>query len=177
MRFESRHAVEMSTENDIFDTENEIDAGFPVRGLSPDVRERLRLAVRAGGGNKAVAEAASVPISTLNGTLAGKSEPRASVLAAIAKATGRSLDWLMYGIEPQAAVAPTSAQQASPDIETLVKVVQLVEDWLSAHGRVMPPAKKAETIGAIYQFVMEDIEAGAKSIDTRKLTQFLRLVA
>ncbi|RTL99744.1 helix-turn-helix domain-containing protein [Ancylobacter aquaticus] len=68
---------------------------FGVRGLNPEVIERLRLAIREAGGNKAVSEKSGVPLSTLNGAIAGKNQPRVSAMAAIASATGRSLDWLM----------------------------------------------------------------------------------
>lgn len=68
---------------------------FVVRGLDSEIIERLRTAIRDAGGNKAVSEKSGVALSTLNGALAGKNQPRASAMAAIAAATGRSLDWLM----------------------------------------------------------------------------------
>ena len=68
---------------------------FGVRGLDSEIIERLREAIREAGGNRAVSEKSGVPLSTLNGALAGKNQPRVSAMAAIAVATGRSLDWLM----------------------------------------------------------------------------------
>lgn len=68
---------------------------FAVKGLSPEIIQRLREAIRDAGGNKAVAEKAGLPLSTLNDALGGVSQPRASAMAAIAAATGKSLDWLM----------------------------------------------------------------------------------
>ena len=83
MKSEERNSVSDEPEN------------FGVRGLDSEIIERLREAIREAGGNRAVSEKSGVPLSTLNGALAGKNQPRVSAMAAIAVATGRSLDWLM----------------------------------------------------------------------------------
>lgn len=67
------------------------------KALSQEVRERLRHAVHEAGGNRAVAKRAGVALSTLNDALAGTRSPRATAIAAIAEAAGRSLDWIFFG--------------------------------------------------------------------------------
>lgn len=76
------------------------------KGLPAAVRARLRQAVREAGGNAVVAERAGVPTSTLNGALGGKNMPGAGAVAAIAKATGRSLDWIFEGDSGATSAAP-----------------------------------------------------------------------
>lgn len=66
------------------------DAGLQDRG------ERLRRAVRASGGNEAVAARAGVPLSTLGTYIAG-GEWKLSRALALAAACGVSLDWLATG--------------------------------------------------------------------------------
>lgn len=61
--------------------------------------ERLRLAVRAAGGNQIIAQKAGVPLSTLGSYLAG-GEQKLSNTIALAKACGVSLEWLATGEGP-----------------------------------------------------------------------------
>lgn len=66
-----------------------------------DRAERLREAVRKGGGNTKVAALSGIPFGTLNNYLAGR-EMKAGAMIAIAKACGVSLSWLATGEgEPQ----------------------------------------------------------------------------
>lgn len=59
--------------------------------------ERLKAAVLAAGGNKVVADASGVPISTLNAYLAGTMMPSIAKLARIADACGVTLDHIVSG--------------------------------------------------------------------------------
>lgn len=60
---------------------------------------RLRDAVRAGGGNKAVAQRAGMPVGTLNNYVGGR-DMKASALVALAVACGVRLEWLATGQGP-----------------------------------------------------------------------------
>ena len=109
-------------------------------------------------------------------------------MAAIIRATGRSLDWVFFGEErgplavPAEAAAPTPAatppeRDASPvNQEALQGAVMIVEEWLSLNRRTMTPDKKARAVTMMYQLILEDAAAGAPAIDTHRAGQFLRLV-
>lgn len=64
--------------------------------------ERLRSAVRDGGGASAVAKRGQIPLGTLNNYLAGR-DMKAEGLVAIARATGVRLEWLATGEGPMKA--------------------------------------------------------------------------
>lgn len=61
------------------------------------VGDRIRVSVQSAGGNASVSEKSGVPVGTLNNYIAGKTEPGALKLAAIAKATNRSVDFFLTG--------------------------------------------------------------------------------
>lgn len=65
-----------------------------------DRTERLREAVRKGGGNTKVAALSGIPFGTLNNYLAGR-EMKAGAMVSIARACGVSLAWLATGEEDQ----------------------------------------------------------------------------
>ncbi|TXN71622.1 LexA family transcriptional regulator [Methylobacterium sp. WL6] len=60
-----------------------------------DIAERLKLAVRAAGGNAYVAEASGVPLRTLNSYMAAAADPKLTKLHRIAVACGTSIDALL----------------------------------------------------------------------------------
>jgi len=77
--------------------------------------ERLRQAVQATGGTAEAARRAGVPISTLGGYLAG-GEMKLSTAAALAAATGVSLDWLASGraaVHEMAMAAPSHSREGA----------------------------------------------------------------
>lgn len=76
--------------------------GFGVRGLNSEARHRLNQAVDAAGGRRKIADLTGIPLSTLADALDGKSEPRFSLVAAVAEKAGRSLDFIVYGAGPDA---------------------------------------------------------------------------
>lgn len=57
---------------------------------------RLKFAIENAGGNKVVSERASVPLSTLNGYIAGR-DMKGSAAAKLAQACNVSLEWLYFG--------------------------------------------------------------------------------
>lgn len=66
--------------------------------------QRLRIAVQAAGGLFKVSQSSRVPKRTLGNYMDGTSDPKAYTLQAIARATGKSVDWLLGG-DPAEALA------------------------------------------------------------------------
>lgn len=85
------------------------DAGknFAVRGLNHEMISRIQSEIARVGTKAAVAKEAGIPLSTLNDALAGGTEPRFSVVSALARHFGRSVEWLERGEEPSALVPDT----------------------------------------------------------------------
>ena len=73
---------------------------------------RLKFAIENAGGNKAVSERASVPLSTLNGYIAGR-DMKGSAAARLAVACNVSLEWLYFGTDQDA--RPASIIPREPD--------------------------------------------------------------
>lgn len=96
------------------------DTDVRVRGSSPDteftaaVRERLRLALREAGGNKAVSQRSGVGSSTIDYALSAGSM-RLQTAQQLATATGVRLEWLASGEGPMRPdEAPTAPAEAAP---------------------------------------------------------------
>lgn len=84
------------------DGDEELDGDFVVPSLNSEIAERslrLKEAVRAGGGNAAVATRAGMPVGTLNRYLKGR-DMKASAMTALAQAAGVRLEWLATGAGP-----------------------------------------------------------------------------
>ena len=62
--------------------------------------ERIKLCANMAGSGDALAQITAIPRRTLETYLAGKAEPKASRIAAIASAVGVSAHWLVTGEEP-----------------------------------------------------------------------------
>ncbi|MCP1270935.1 XRE family transcriptional regulator [Acetobacter cerevisiae] len=90
------------------------DPDFPVlenKWEITNVSDRLREAVLAAGGNKAVAEKSGVPLSTLNTYISGR-DMRASAATKLAFACNVSLSWLLLGHdtdEPPPKISPSQS--------------------------------------------------------------------
>lgn len=69
------------------------------------LKARIRHCADVAGSGDALARKSGVPRRTLENYLSGRSEPKASGLAAIAKAVDVSLDWLILGEGPMHAAA------------------------------------------------------------------------
>lgn len=140
-----------------------------------ELRQRLRECVAKAGSGVALAEAAGIPRRSLENYLNGTSEPKLSVLAAIARAAGVSLAWLATGTTESGTSSPGEAGVLRPEV--LENAIRIVERWLDAHGRVMQPEKKAAAILAIYEMIAQDIEEGRPPLDERRAGAILKLVA
>jgi AcrR family transcriptional regulator len=93
--------------------------------------ERLREAVRAAGGNQAVARRAGIPVGTLNNYLAGR-DMKASAMIAVAGACSVSIEWLAAGRGPmragdQAPATPQPVPPAVPELFTTLDMDVLAE--------------------------------------------------
>jgi transcriptional regulator with XRE-family HTH domain len=67
------------------------------RGANRDVAGRLHEAVRAAGGNQAVARRSGVPLATVNNYVRGRNGMKIGPLSALAEACNVSLEWLVSG--------------------------------------------------------------------------------
>lgn len=92
------------------------DEDFPDTDRNWEVQERakrLRIAVRAAGGNQAIADRAGMPVGTLNRYIAGR-DMKASAMVALAEACGVSLDWLATGHGSMKPGAPEAEEAERP---------------------------------------------------------------
>jgi hypothetical protein len=83
------------------------------RGANRDVAGRLHEAVRAAGGNQAVARRSGVPLATVNNYVRGRNGMKIEPLSALAEACNVSLEWLVSG-------GDASGLQAIPDFPTAI---------------------------------------------------------
>ncbi len=79
------------------------------RAANPEAAQRLRQAVRAAGGNKAVAFRSGVPLATINNYVRGRNGMKIEPLAALAAACQVSLEWLVSGMAAPATAATATA--------------------------------------------------------------------
>jgi hypothetical protein len=129
------------------------DDGESDATLAPDLAaraDRLRLAVREAGGNKAVAKRAGIPGTTLDRYLAGQ-EMKFSNAVALARAAGVSLEWLATGAgpmrpgDPPAPPAPPAEPPRAQDVLDLDDLATSYEAALNAfvqRGVARPDARK-----------------------------------
>lgn len=109
------------------------------------VADRLSRFVAEAGGRRVVAEAADVPLSSLDRYLSAKSEAPSLTLARIAQACGTSVDAILYGTEMQ----PNALTKMTPpepiDGADFVRVPFLEVRASAGRGRASLPA---ETVAA-----------------------------
>lgn len=126
--------------------------------------DRLKIAIASAGGLNAAARKAGIPTRSLSNYASGAREPKASVLVAISRASGKSIGWLATGEGPcEATAAGTAARvDATPvapehiaDEAELRDLFVYVEDYLRYNKRTMPPEKKAELAIELYKFEMD----------------------
>jgi transcriptional regulator with XRE-family HTH domain len=95
------------------DAQNRAAPQVADRGPNRDVASRLHDAVRAAGGNQAVARRSGVPLATVNNYVRGRNGMKIEPLSALAEACNVSLEWLVSGGESSATGLP-----AAPDFPT-----------------------------------------------------------
>src|ERR1700733_5642332 len=85
------------------------------RGGNQGVAARLHEAVRAAGGNQAVARRSGVPLATVNNYVRGRNGMKIEPLSALAAACNVSLEWLVAGDEASKVGPMPSGDYPTPD--------------------------------------------------------------
>ena len=141
--------------------------------------ERIRLAIARAGGDAAVSARSGVKRRSLQHYKSGSARPNAETIGLIAKATGVSLDWLIYG-EDSAGTgfgeksAAFESQPAPIDEDLLAISIMALEDVLSELGRSVTPETKARLIVRIYAKELEARAAGRSGISGAEIIRLVR---
>jgi transcriptional regulator with XRE-family HTH domain len=69
--------------------------------LEKEISERLKNAILSNGGYEIISQKTGISLSTLKRTASGKTEPKFSTVALIAKETGKNLSFIAYGTGPE----------------------------------------------------------------------------
>jgi phage repressor protein C with HTH and peptisase S24 domain len=123
-------------------------AGSDDEPATAERSSRLRQAVRAAGGNKAVAGRADMPVGTLNRYIAGR-DMKASALVALARAAGVRLEWLATGEGPmhaaEAGLLDAGGELAGDDTSPGVRqqLVTMGRPGVAPPGYVLLPRVEA----------------------------------
>ncbi|WP_420347495.1 helix-turn-helix domain-containing protein [Pelagibius sp.] len=163
-------------------------AGYGVPGPDSPMHDRIRHAITLAGGDKRVYERCGVSVRNLQNYKSGGAKPNAETIGRIAKGTGVSLLWLVYGQGPMraglaeqqspysAAGAPLLDEQALDerplDERTLIDTIVVVEEVLTEAGLTPSPQAKAEKVLEIYKATM----AAKASGETLSPVRILRMV-
>ncbi|HVC63681.1 MAG TPA: helix-turn-helix transcriptional regulator [Acetobacteraceae bacterium] len=149
------------------------------REVNRAVAGRLHEAVRAAGGNQAVARRSGVPLATVNNYVRGRNGMKIEPLSALATACNVSLQWLVSGADGSANGAraypdfPT-ADATSPlglgetpagsspagtnggiDVRILAKAIEIVAAIAGAADFLDDPKEWARRIAATYAVLIE----------------------
>lgn len=161
----------MKQKNDNFEQQKE--HGTKVPSYTHELGDRIATLVSELGGLKDASEYAGVSDETLANWRDGRSKPNFFGMWGLAKATGRSLDWLATGSDLSVAKFPSNS---TINNQLLIEALELVEEWLDRNNREMAAAKKAELAIAIYDLASDGEEGEALSINHQQAAQLLRLV-
>jgi transcriptional regulator with XRE-family HTH domain len=161
------------------DEQNRPPGQLADRGAAQEVAGRLHEAVRAAGGNLAVARRAGVPLGTLSNYVRGRNGMKIEPLSALAVACNVSLDWLVSGTEasqtrllinpdfPVAAAAPPPGLGEAPaksllagmsggiDVRVLAKAIEIVAAIAGAAEFQQDPKGLARRIATTYAVLIE----------------------
>ena len=153
-------------------------AGYGVPGPDSPMHDRIRHAITLAGGDKRVYERCGVSVRNLQNYKSGGAKPNAETIGRIARGTGVSLLWLVYGQGPMRAGL---AEQQSPyraagtpplDEPALIDTIVVVEEVLTEAGLTPSPQAKAEKVLEIYKATM----AAKASGETLSPVRILRMV-
>ena len=132
---------------------------------------RLRQAVAASGGNKAVSARSGVPLGTLNNYLGGR-DMKASPLVALAEATNVRLEWLATGRGPMRPGAESAAPPPPPvgftpmSVDRLAAALERAGPLLELHrGKLPDPRRFAQILLLMYDEIRASAERPASSHD------------
>ena len=122
-----------------------------------DRADRLRQAVRAAGGNRAVSGRSGVPIGTLGYYIAGR-DMKADAMIKLAAACNVSLEWLATGREPAAPAAAPGAPPEQPrrgafatiDVHRFADALEVADAAIRANNTAPDWLRRAQIILLIY---------------------------
>lgn len=143
---------------------------FGVTGANPEIVERIKQAVKKGGGNKVVSEKSGIPIRTLGNYLGGLTEPKASAIGALCRVCGVSLQWLIYGEGPEESLhfKDWRTDEAHP----LGQIAKLIYEAIYEAGKTsISPATFDALMVELYNLHLQDIPE-----DDPRWKQFKRLM-
>ncbi|MBR0644022.1 hypothetical protein [Plastoroseomonas hellenica] len=166
---------EMITKSGVSGAENDV---FGVDAENPEAwqrAQRLKTAVRASGGNKAVAEKSGVPLNTLTRYLQG-GEMKVGNVVSLAEATGFRLEWLLAGRGPrneaeaaaergQAPAPGGEARERKRDLFAQVNMDRMAQAYtaaigaLAAHGHGDPEPRRLVQVMVLLYDQLSDAEA------------------
>jgi len=98
------------------------------------------------------AQAMKVSVDSLQRYIRGTTEPTFGAIARLAAATGTSLEWLASG---RGARFAEGKPVGAFDPALMQEVIEIVEQLLAEHRRVLPPTKKAELLVTLYEMFKE----------------------
>jgi hypothetical protein len=90
----------------------------------------------------------------------GDNVPGGKVLQSLA-GLGFNINWLLTGEGPMRAgegmlAEPASTSAPFANVDLITEIVEAVETLFQEHGLSLPPKKKGEHIGLLYEEVLED---------------------
>jgi DNA-binding transcriptional regulator YdaS (Cro superfamily) len=144
---------------------------------NPDVAERLRAAVRRGGGNKRVAATTGIPLGSINNYMRARNKLPASTAAKIAAACGVNTDWILMGEGP---MERPPAASAAPTIEA-ARQPEITEFAPKEFPDADPDRKLARTLdldrlGAAMRVAAEIVHRPIKAEDWHRLAEVTTLL-
>lgn len=142
---------------------------FGVTGSNPEIVERMRSAVKMGGGNAVISEKSGIPLRTLANYLAGRSEMRASAIGAFCKATNISPQWLIYGDGP--AEAAHYREWGPEEAHPIGQIAKLIYEAIYEAENLVEPETFDELMVELYNLHLQDIPD-----DDPRWQQFKRLM-
>lgn len=118
--------------------------------IKDGVRERIRLTAQKIGSGDELSRRSGVPRRTLENYLSGRSEPKATALAAIAAAASVSLDWLIVGQEPR---GPASSAASPVEVPLMAKAIAVIE--AETEDVNLTPVDKAQIYAEAYLWMLK----------------------
>ncbi|WP_156428788.1 hypothetical protein [Magnetospirillum sp. XM-1] len=150
--------------------------GNAVPGWTPELGIRLSEVYRLLGGMRAAGAICGSSDETLGKWRDGHARPSFLALAQLAVAAGVSLDWIAFGVEPQAQPAAAPDQAIAIDEELLEAAIVGVDEFIAERGLSIPSDRRAALVATIYALAVED---GAKDLAKKPsaIAKFIRLAA
>lgn len=151
--------------------------GTKVPGWTPEIGDRISWAIDALGGLKRAAEVAGTSDETLAHWRDGRTRPTFFGLLGLATATGRDLNWIATGEPPRGRGNQSGLTDTPLDTARLEAAVAIIEEWLVANRRVMPPDRKAKVIAMAYEILVESSDSSGDDAARNNVVRLLRVAS